>query len=159
MKQDREFRDLQKQYIDTLSDIKAGLDILAEGQKNIVENIYRNMDQQTKQLSSIAADIRVIREQIANIQLKYMLTDLKKEDGGKRNGNGNGNGNGNDKDKFKKLIEKEETVNKELLYRYIGKFMLGNWKILIFLIFLSLIGISVIVSNKAIVKWLFHIFG
>ena len=137
---------LHNHYIETLVAVKAGLSTIADGQKALYEHISRNSDEQTRQLATIAADIRVMRERFSNIEMRSMMVTYKK------NGDGNGHSdqasNGS-KDKGKsqskkditESLETEEDFDREMMYRHVGKFMSSNWKFLLIVSLLAVAGV------------------
>lgn len=158
-------KEFQRQYIDTLVAVKTALENLVNSQKALNDHVCRNSNEQTKQLMAIAADMRVLREQVATIQLKTMFSkDLllkKNTESNNNNGNGNGNTEKNLKKKYKSDIKErldaEEELDKELMYRYIGKFVISNWKFIFFILILASIGTFIIFGNKALSDFIIKI--
>jgi hypothetical protein len=154
-------KNLTNQYIETLVAIKTSLSLLHESQKALHNKICQNLDEQSKQLISMAADIRLIRERFANIDLRNMMLTYKNgTNGNSHTQEKSSKKNGKDIDlrkQIKEHLDTEEELEKELLYRSVGKLISNNWKFILIVFILALIGVIAIFFGPDWVDWLKHI--
>lgn len=152
--------EFHKHYIDTLVAVKTGLQTIADGQKMLYDHISRDSDEQTKIMINMAADIRVMRERFANIELRSMMVSYKKngDTNGATNGKGN-NGNGKPEKEIPRKditakMDEEEAFDHEMMYRYIGKFISNNWKFIAIVCLLAAVGAIILFLGPEWANWI-----
>lgn len=154
---DEQEKNLINQYIETLVAIKTSLSLLHESQKALHTKICHNLDEQSKQLVAMAADIRLIRERFANIDLRNMIISYKNGINNSTNSQEKSKKNGKDVDirkQIKEHLDTEEELEKELLYRSIGRLISNNWKFIFIVFIFAIVGLIALFFGPDWIDWL-----
>lgn len=120
-----------QEYIETLVELKVTLGSISD----LMDKIGTSEEKQADAIQTLATEMRLIKDKIANIELKILLAnsvDIRRT--------GPTNGSSNDKKSKGKLPSDLEELNKKLMYEVVGKFVAKNWKFFLVLAVLAVVG-------------------
>lgn len=116
-------------YIATLVELKVTLGTINE----LMDNLVKSEEKTAEAMIQLATEMKLIKDKIANIELKILLTNAYELRKNAPNGTQNG-------EKGKRPADPLKEINKKIFYELIGMFIVRNWKFFVLVAILATIG-------------------